>query len=439
MTDYKGLRHFKNGISCVSQWTGREHKEMEHVIVAVFAGIVNTKALKAVCAAVDFIYYAQYQRHTDITLAKMQDALDVFHLHKDVFAELHPGESFNIPKLHSMLHYINSIRSLGTADGYNTESPERLHIDFAKEAYRASNTVDYVTQMTKWLQRREAIDHHSAYLDWISMSKSNGMQDSSITTPSGIKPGHAYHLPKTCSFPSIPASCLISVFGAEDFVPVFQGFLNKHKPNSIFSASISDRFDVYKSIMVILPSVPHISDQKQMHKLRACCIIPSHDICKPDTPAHFNTALIVQDQNLHKELGGLHGMCYGHLCERNLTCDLFTGLRVAQICIIFTLPSHYSMFPHQLAYIEWFWPFSTIDETVGMYKVARSTCNRARHSAVIGMNEILQACHLAPKYRSTPVDLSWTYLNVIEKLNKFFLNHYCDFHLFEMLQCDCRN
>lgn len=140
--------------------------------------------------------------------------------------------------------------------------------------------------------------------------------DSSITTPSGIKPGHAYRLPKTCSFPSIPASCLVSAFGAEDFVPVFQGFLNKHKPNLIFSASISDRFDVYKSIMVILPSIPHISNQKHMHKLWACCIIPSRDVRKPDTPAHFDTALIIQDQDLHKKLGGLHGMCYGHLCEQ---------------------------------------------------------------------------------------------------------------------------
>ena len=29
MPGYPGLRHFKNGISFVSQWTGREHKEMQ--------------------------------------------------------------------------------------------------------------------------------------------------------------------------------------------------------------------------------------------------------------------------------------------------------------------------------------------------------------------------------------------------------------------------
>ena len=94
------------------------------------------------------------------------------------------------------------------------------------------------------------------------------------------------------------------------------------------------------------------------------------------------------------------------------------------------------MLTHPLAYVEWFRPFSTFDETVGMYKVMRSTHNRARHSAIVGMNEILQVCHLAPKYRSTPVDRSWTHLNTLEKANEFYFNHYSDFYLFEMVQAN---
>jgi hypothetical protein len=117
-----------------------------------------------------------------------------------------------------------------------------------------------------------------------------------------------------------------------------------------------------------------------------------------------------------------------------LTCYLFSGLRVAQIHVIFRLPSQYGTFAHPLAYVEWFRPFSTIDDTVGMYKVVRSTRNRAQNSAVVSVNEILQACHLVPKYGSMPVDRSWTHLNVLEKANEFFVNHYNNFYLFEMLQ-----
>jgi hypothetical protein len=213
-----------------------------------------------------------------------------------------------------MLHYIGSIRSLGSADGYNTESPERLHIDYAKEAYRASNRRDYVAQMAKWLQRQEAVDRQSAYLEWVSTTPTNSrsMQDSEDGpfTPSGIKPGHAYCLAKTCPFPDIPVTDIMSAFGALDFVPACQTFLSKHMPNAGISVSIHDHFNVYKSIMIRLPSVPHISDQNRLNKLRACCALSScspPNPREPDTPAHFDTALIVENLPLHLEAGGLSG------------------------------------------------------------------------------------------------------------------------------------
>ncbi len=45
-----------------------------------------------------------------------------------------------------------------------------MHIDFAKEAYRASNKRDYVKQMTTWMGQREAAARFHAYLDWASQS-----------------------------------------------------------------------------------------------------------------------------------------------------------------------------------------------------------------------------------------------------------------------------
>ena len=321
MTDYHGLRHFNKGISSITQWMGKEFKEMERVILVVLAGLVDAGVLKALRAILDFVYYAQYQSHTDITLARMQDALNTFHSHKHVFVELRNDEGFNIPKVHSMLHYLDPIRSLGSADGYNTESPERHHIDYAKEAYRAGNGVDYIAHMTKWLQRQEAVDRQTSYLDWVSPVPTS-MQDPGLFTPSGIIPGHGYQLPKTCSFPKTPVTRLASAFGAQDFVPAFQAFLNKHVPHLRISASIYDRFNVYKYFSVLLPSSPHISDQKQQNKIRACCTIPLHGPRKSETPAHFDTVLVVQDRNLHQMLGGLHGWLYRYLYRHRLTYHL---------------------------------------------------------------------------------------------------------------------
>ena len=67
-----------------------------------------------------------------------------------------------------MVHYVAAIQSCGSLDGFNTESPEWLHIDYAKEAYQASNKKDYVQQMMVWLGRQEAVARFRAYLDYVN-------------------------------------------------------------------------------------------------------------------------------------------------------------------------------------------------------------------------------------------------------------------------------
>ena len=175
MLGYPGLRHFKNCISFVLQWTGREHKEMERVFVTLLAGAVQPAVLRTVIAVVDFIYYAQLQKHTLKTLQSMETALKNFHDNKDIFIREGISDNFNIPKIHQMLHYIEAIRSRGSTDGYNTE---RLHIDYAKEGYCASNKKDYIKQMTVWLGRQEAVTCFQAYLVYTAKQTNTSTQDS---------------------------------------------------------------------------------------------------------------------------------------------------------------------------------------------------------------------------------------------------------------------
>ena len=167
MNGYPGLRHFKKGISSVTQWTGTEHKEMEKIMLGIMIGCVPSRFIPVIRSLVDFIYLSQLQSHTSTTLNSLESCLKTFHNHKKIIIELKIREHFNIPKLHALLHYVNCIHSLGFADGYNMESPERLHIDFAKEAYCASNKRDYVEQMAVWLQRHEAMWLQESYFIWV--------------------------------------------------------------------------------------------------------------------------------------------------------------------------------------------------------------------------------------------------------------------------------
>ncbi|KAG1894244.1 uncharacterized protein F5891DRAFT_1130999 [Suillus fuscotomentosus] len=140
--------HFQNGWTVLSQISGRERKEMVCILLGCLVGKVPRQVILAYRSLLDFIYLAQYPTHDDQTLSYLQDALDMFHKHKGVLIELGVRDHFNIPKIHSLTHYINSIRLFGAMDNYNTEAFERLHIDFAKDAWRATNKREECPQMT---------------------------------------------------------------------------------------------------------------------------------------------------------------------------------------------------------------------------------------------------------------------------------------------------
>ncbi|KJA22065.1 hypothetical protein HYPSUDRAFT_1085538, partial [Hypholoma sublateritium FD-334 SS-4] len=152
-----GLRHFKNGFSALSQVSGPERKNMAKIILGCLVGSIPPDASQAIAALLDFIYIAQYPTHDTTTLGYLSDTLDRFHENRDYFITVGVREHFNIPKFHSLLHYIDSIKEFGTTDNYNTEMFERLHIDFAKNGWRATNQRDEFPQMVKWLSRQEKI------------------------------------------------------------------------------------------------------------------------------------------------------------------------------------------------------------------------------------------------------------------------------------------
>lgn len=146
ISSHHGLRHFKNGISLVSQWMGKKHKEMKKVFVRLISGGVEQYMVQTVCTVTDFIYSSSLQSHTDHLSHALAHVLDEFHMHKAIFLKMggRNATHFNILKIHSMQHYVEFIQHISSADRFNTKSPECLYIDYAKEAYCARNKRDYI-------------------------------------------------------------------------------------------------------------------------------------------------------------------------------------------------------------------------------------------------------------------------------------------------------
>ncbi|OAX30850.1 hypothetical protein K503DRAFT_794997 [Rhizopogon vinicolor AM-OR11-026] len=363
MPNYPGLQHFKTGISTVKQWMGTEHKEMQRVFLGLLAGAVP-RLLVVAQAILDFSYYTQLWIHMAESLNGLDSALAIFHTNKDILQELQVHKHFNIPKLHQLSHYVQSILLFGSADGFNTKLPERLHIDFAKEAYRASNKHNYEEQMALWLQCQEAVFLRGSYLDWLleqsrltpnnCTDHEHGYEsdsDSEMEGP-GTVPNNAhqilptitsYHvvhvLTKSPAHPRQSIQYLVTTHGATMFPPALKLFLREHMPyNSIVP------------VVIIAPPDPWVRESPRQWCIRATPEVhpgPGH---KPGSPARFDMALTsdsIQTLNL---------------------CTL-----ESQVCVIFTLPRQFGTYSQPLAYIEWFTPFREPDPSSGLHQMSCST------------------------------------------------------------------
>jgi Plavaka transposase len=84
MNGYPGLRHFKKGISTVSQWMGTEHKETEKVLLGIVIGALPSRTVTVVQSLLDF----KLQMQTSQTLNALEQCLKTFHKNKKIIVDL---------------------------------------------------------------------------------------------------------------------------------------------------------------------------------------------------------------------------------------------------------------------------------------------------------------------------------------------------------------
>ncbi|KAJ7477594.1 hypothetical protein FB451DRAFT_1032957 [Mycena latifolia] len=448
MPSHPDVRHFKHGISMVSQWTGGEHKEMEKVFAGLMAGHAKPAVIKTATAVIDIISLSSLESHTTRSLTAIDNALDAFHENKQIFIELGARASphFNIPKIHSMEHYSPMLRLFGSADGFNrdrvrllrllrklsnTEAPERLHIDYAKAGYRASNKKDYIAQMTLWLQRQEAVDRSTAYLAWCKDSL--GPVSGPAALPAAalaavVLPAITYKIAKThpTELRKIPVSFITDEAGinAQQFLPAVATFLRKHASHYI--PQPFDRFDLYKRITITLPSIPQVSDLKRRNVVRASPPVAA----VPNTRQHGERAY--QDFALVRT-GEANAVTDGTALE---------GLRVAQVRVLFKFPSYYPApfnTAEPLAYVEWFTPFSRPEANSDLFVVRRSTRQQRPYAELIELDRIARNCFLVPRSGAGTTDRKWTSEAVTELCPSFYFNPHLDAHTFCMVKLGQRN
>ncbi|KAI0635789.1 hypothetical protein C8Q77DRAFT_1052098 [Trametes polyzona] len=420
------IRLFLKGVSKLQRVTGNEHADMCRFLLGLIIGLPlpngasSVDLAHAVRALLDFFYLAQYPAHTDDTLDLLRTALQDFHNHKHVFIALGIRAHFRLPKLHSLDHYVLSITLFGTTDNYDTQYTERLHIDFAKEAYRSTNKKDEFPQMTLWLERREKILRHDAYVRWRC--------GATVSSPSGGNDIRSrIRITRSPSVKSITLAAACGRYGADFLQDALARFVVRFRDprlptNDVEAASIAVRvrpnwrISTFHKIRFVLEDAQRLGVMEDLADV-AHARPERRDRRGRHVPGRFDTVLV-------KEQGdGMTGLrCY----------------RVGRVRILFKLRKGAAdelfgpaiIHPGHLAYVEWFTAFTQPGAGHCLHHISRCRGPAGERLAdVIELRKMRRSCHLFPDFgNAAPRD--WTSSTVLDLCDEYFFNVYSDRHMY---------
>ncbi|KAJ3731721.1 hypothetical protein DFJ43DRAFT_998395 [Lentinula guzmanii] len=449
-----GLRHFHKGITSLSRVSGTEHKQMCSFLLSLVVDIPNLSSsdshrlLMATKSLLDFLYQARYPIHSDQSLVTIEASLAEFHKYKAIFIDLGAREHFNLPKLHFLCHYVRAFKLFGTSDNYNTETTERLHIDFAKDAYRASNRKDEYFQMTKWLERREKVGHHMSYINW---KKSQAATSSHLPFSHDTHvPGVRYDFPGSqrslndmqCHLTQYLAKTGKSVlitkledlatlgYGAVKFESTLKRYIAQFRDPELTPGEVEDMASFltlpFRSVLVWHKL--KFRHEQLFGKETLDVISASPRRCNSQgqviQASRYSTALI----RVEKDDGR------GFFLQ---------GLQIGRIRVIFSLPvknldrlfPSETPLPAHLAYVEWFSKFrQNPDPHTGLYHIKPLLWrDGSRAVSIVPLDTIQQSVHLYPKWGGT-VPPEWTYESILDTCPSFFLSLFADTHIYFRMQ-----
>ncbi|KAJ6506503.1 hypothetical protein C8R45DRAFT_1050904 [Mycena sanguinolenta] len=419
------IRLFLKGITTLSRVSGTEHSQICRILLGLIVdlrlpgGQSPVRLVRAVRAAHDFLYHSQYPVHSSETIDQLAQHLRHFHDNKAIFVDLGIRQNFNFPKLHNVGHYPLFIHLFGTFDNFNTEHTESLHIDFTKDAYRATNRKDGYLQMTLWLERKEKFLRHEKYIRWrLAGCPLVANENTTWRLPSFLQHRHL-QMTKFPSVYGVKLEALATHYGAEFFTDAFARFVIAFK-NPTFSArqvehAAADFMTPFQSVSVY-------------HKIKFWNEDPFGQEDHSDT-----LDVIHVKPGYTNKRGRLIGGRFDTAIANEGAGEHATVLYKSVFVFSLTATSLESLFPgpqkppQHLAYVELFTksPRSS-DRNHGMYKISRAA---ERVASIIPVANLRRSVHLFPQFGPV-APREWTSQNVIDHCSHFYVSPWSDRHAY---------
>lgn len=162
-----GFRRFREGISELKQVTGREHRDIQSVLIALIAGAAPREFVTALRALMDFRYLGQEKIISSTNLAEIKASLAEFHQNKQSILDAgarvgtkgNVMEHFQIPKLELMQSVVPSITWTGVPIQWSADPTEHAHVTEVKIPVKSGNNKSFEPQICRWLDHSEKRRH----------------------------------------------------------------------------------------------------------------------------------------------------------------------------------------------------------------------------------------------------------------------------------------
>ena len=175
---YPELQVLRKRYTKVQQWQGKDIRNLTKYLLATLTTILkpanqrdydpnDMKLLLATRKLLEVVFLAQQRYHTDVSLQSLEHTLAEFHQIKDVFLPARTTGDFNFPKIHLLSHISDHVRQHESSDNWTTDVSEALHMNF-KDAYRASNRVNYNKQIVQYMDAELGMSRMRATLTYLA-------------------------------------------------------------------------------------------------------------------------------------------------------------------------------------------------------------------------------------------------------------------------------
>ncbi|CAE6421957.1 unnamed protein product [Rhizoctonia solani] len=455
---YPSLQHFGSGLSVITQWSGNEARAVAKVFLGIIAGDTPEMGVEAARAVLDFTFRARQPQLDEDDLNCLDSDVRVFHATREIFItrQVYTGEDFNnFSKMHMMGHYAHQIREWGAPDGYNTEGPERLHIDYVKTPYHTTSGVNPEPQMTKHLQRIEALGIRRAELERDGTIKprkrryrpdddADGLSDDSedeleiaqlrgtatvdaqdneqgalprAREQEAYQPKPEVAIAREPTSPIVPVAAIIEDYGATGFLQALRLYFQIKHVDLAYIITQEPTFGVYHKFALIHPPLPFSPLGGSRRELvRACpARYGDHGIVK--RAAFFDTVLIESDYSA----SGIYRYC------------------PARVLVIFQLHRRlWKQHAEVMAYVELFEEFSPDTAEHHALPVTKPLYHgNQRARLVIPISDIRLTCHLSPDYarlRRRYPDRRWdSSTDILSFADRFYLSRHANYFFFALM------